>query len=117
MDSDFLAAVRARHGIAQRDIPLTGPTLRTERLELKWLTLDDAPLMLAIWTDPAFVRNSLATAVCARSMKPRTALRDGALQLYSEFGYGPFRVTRLEDATDNGYLRVCFGARGWTNRT
>ena len=31
--------------------------LQTERLQLRRVTLDDADLMLAVWTDPAFVRN------------------------------------------------------------
>ena len=35
---------------------MQGPVLKTERLELRWLTLDDTPMMFAVWNDPAFVR-------------------------------------------------------------
>ena len=35
---------------------MSGPILHTERLELRWLTPDDAAMMLAIWNDPAFLR-------------------------------------------------------------
>lgn len=80
---------------------MKGPTLRTERLELTWLTLDDAPLMLAIWNDPAFMRYVGDRGV--RTVEEAEAsMRDGALQLYSTYGYGPFRVTRIEDAADMG---------------
>lgn len=80
---------------------MNGPTLRTERLALNWLTLDDAPLMLAIWNDPAFMRYVGDRGV--RTIEEaETSMRDGVLQLYSGYGYGPFRVTRVEDAADMG---------------
>ena len=31
--------------------------LLTDRLQLRWLTLDDVDLMLAVWNDPAFIRH------------------------------------------------------------
>ena len=31
--------------------------IETERLRLRPVTVDDAELMLAIWNDPAFIRN------------------------------------------------------------
>ena len=80
---------------------MKGPTLRTERLELNWLTLDDAPLMLAIWNDPAFIR-FVGDRGVRTIEEAETSMRDGALQLYSSYGYGPFRVTRIEDAADMG---------------
>lgn len=65
--------------------------LLTERLELRRLTLDDAPLMLAIWNDPAFVRfvgdRGIRTADDAQE-----AMRNGILKLYGDYGYGPFRI-------------------------
>ncbi|MDJ0940302.1 MAG: GNAT family N-acetyltransferase [Woeseiaceae bacterium] len=72
-------------------------TLATERLDLRWLTEDDAELMLGVWNDPAFVRFVGDRGV--RSLdQARTALREGALKLYADFGYGPYRVaTRDED--------------------
>ena len=65
------------------------------------MTLDDAPLMLAIWNDPAFVRFVGDRGV--RTLEEaETAMRDGALHLYCSYGYGPFRVTRQEDAAHMG---------------
>ena len=67
----------------------------TDRLRLRRLTIDDAPLMLAIWNDPGFVQyvgdrgiRSLAEA--------EEAMRDGVLRLYEEFGYGPYAMDRKE---------------------
>lgn len=70
--------------------------LETERLRLRWLTLDDAGLMLAIWNDPAFVRH-----VGDRGIRTLDEARDemvkGALQLYAAYGFGPYRVSLKGD--------------------
>ena len=75
--------------------------LQTERLSLRRLTLDDAELMLAIWNDPAFIRfvgdRGIRTLDVAR-----LALEEGALKLYSDYGYGPFRVALIADDTPIG---------------
>lgn len=63
----------------------------TERLELRWLTEDDAPLMLAIWTDPDFVRHVGDRGVRTVD-QAREAMRD-ALALYQTHGYGPYAIT------------------------
>lgn len=66
-----------------------GVFISTERLHLFELDLDDAPLMLAVWNDPAFIRNvadrGIRTVAAARE-----ALAAGALKLYADFGYGPY---------------------------
>ncbi len=80
---------------------MNGPVLNTERLELRWLTPDDAPLMLAVWNDPAFVRYVGDRGIRTLEQS-RAALEAGLLKLYSDFGYGPFRVRRREDGTDLG---------------
>ena len=65
------------------------------------MTLDDARLMLAVWNDPAFLRfvgdRGIRTVPAARA-----ALADGALKLYAEYGYGPYRMARKSDGTDVG---------------
>ncbi len=77
--------------------------LQTRRLSLRRLTLDDAELMLAVWNDPAFIRyvgdRGIHTIDAAR-----VALEEGALKLYSEYGYGPFRVALT---TDDVPVGVC----------
>ena len=80
---------------------MTVSALTTERLELNWLTLDDAPLMLAVWNDPAFLRFVGDRGVRTLG-EAETALREGPMQLYEDHGYGPFRVTRSEDRVDMG---------------
>jgi len=80
---------------------MKGPVLNTERLELRWLTPDDAPMMLAVWNDPAFMRYVADRGV--RTLEQaRAALEAGPLRLYAEYGYGPFRVRRRVDDTDMG---------------
>jgi len=75
--------------------------LQTERLSLRRLTLDDAELMLAVWNDPAFIRHvgdrGIRTIDAAR-----VALQEGALKLFSDYGYGPFRVALIADDTPVG---------------
>jgi RimJ/RimL family protein N-acetyltransferase len=82
-------------------LPTNGPTLETERLQLKWFTLADTPLMYAIWNDPAFMRFVGDRGIETLEMA-ETAMCDGPLHLYETYGYGPFRVTRRSDGTDAG---------------
>lgn len=75
--------------------------LETERLELSRLTLDDAQLMLTVWNDPAFIRHVGDRGI--RTVKAaRDALRAGALKLYAEHGYGPYRISRKADGVSVG---------------
>ncbi len=70
--------------------------IMTERLQMRWLTLDDADLMLAVWNDPAFIRNVGDRGVRTRK-EAREAMQDGALHLYATYGYGPYRVALKDD--------------------
>ena len=74
----------------------TGFGIATERLQLRWLTLDDADLMLAVWNDPAFVRNVGDRGIRTRE-EAEAAMQDGALHLYKTYGYGPYRVALQDD--------------------
>ena len=82
---------------------MTGPrdTLYTERLDLEWLTLDDAALMLEIWNDPGFLRyvgdRGIRTIDDAKA-----AITAGPLSLYAEHGYGPYRMTLRESGAAVG---------------
>ncbi len=64
--------------------------LLTERLELRWMTEDDAGLMLAIWTDPGFVRHVGDRGV--RTVEQAREAMGPALALYDNHGYGAYRV-------------------------
>ncbi len=64
--------------------------LLTERLELRWLTEDDADLMLAIWTDPGFVQHVGDRGV--RTVEQAREAMGPALALYDSHGYGAYRV-------------------------
>ena len=80
---------------------ITAPRIETERLALEWMTLDDAPLMLAVWNDGAFMRFVGDRGV--RTLEQaQEALRNGPLSLYEKFGYGPFRVTVRDEGVDIG---------------
>ena len=80
---------------------MTGPILTTKRLELRWLAIDDAPMMLAVWNDPAFLRFVGDRGVRTLG-EAELSMREGPLQLYEDYGYGPFRVIRLEDGASIG---------------
>jgi RimJ/RimL family protein N-acetyltransferase len=69
--------------------------LKTERLSIRRLTLADAGLMLSIWNDPAFVKHVGDRGIYTLA-QAQGALKDGALLLYSSYGYGPFRLTLRE---------------------
>ena len=70
--------------------------LTTQRLRLRWLSADDAGLLLSIWNDPAFVRHVGDRGIRTRD-EAAQAFSDGPLKLYNEYGYGPYRVSLLEN--------------------
>ena len=63
--------------------------IETERLRLRAVTIDDTELMLAVWNDPAFMRNVMDKEIRTPE-QAREALQDGALRLFTNFGYGPY---------------------------
>ena len=68
---------------------MTDWQLETARLILRRVTLDDADLLLAIWNDPAFVRNVGDRGV--RTVEQaREAIEAGPFKLYADHGYGPY---------------------------
>ncbi len=75
--------------------------LDTPRLYLRRITLDDADLLLAIWNDPAFIRNVGDRGV--RTLEQaRDAVRSSALRLYADHGFGPYAMIRKSDASRVG---------------
>ena len=76
-------------------------TIETERLRLRWLTLDDADLMLAIWNDPAFIRYVGDRGIRTID-EAHDAMSTGVLQLYEKYGYGPFRMALKDHDTAIG---------------
>lgn len=70
--------------------------ITTERLQLRWLTLDDADLLLEVWNDPAFIRNVGDRGVRTVEEVQDVMQNGGALHLYKTYGYGPYRVA-LQD--------------------
>jgi len=75
--------------------------LTTDRLRLRWLTEDDATLLLAIWNDPDFIRH-VGDRGIRTPTEARQAMRDGILKLYADFGYGPYLVESLNDGSPMG---------------
>lgn len=78
-----------------------GERLETHRLILRHLTLADAEMMLAVWNDPDFIRyvgdRGIRTLDDARK-----TLEEGALAMYEDLGYGPYRVTLKATGEDMG---------------
>lgn len=75
--------------------------LTTDRLRLRWLTEDDAALMLAMWNDPDFIRHVGDRRI--RSLpEALQAMRDGLLKLYDDYGYGPYLLEPLEGGPPMG---------------
>lgn len=70
--------------------------LQTERLALRRLTREDADLMLAVWNDPAF-HKYVGDRGIRTIEQAQEAMAGGALLLYEEYGYGPFRVALREN--------------------
>jgi len=76
-------------------------TLDTERVRIVPLTLEDAPFILELVNDPAWIRfigdknvHSLDDA--------ENYLRKGPLAMYERHGFGLFRVDRRRDGTSVG---------------
>ncbi len=63
--------------------------IETDRLKLRAITIDDTELMLAVWNDPAFMRNVMDRGIRTPE-EAREALQEGALKIFSDFGYGPY---------------------------
>ncbi len=75
--------------------------LETERLVLRRVTLDDAGLMLAVWNDPDFIRH-VADRGIRTLEQAASALQDGALKLYADYGYGPYLMSLKSDGAEVG---------------
>lgn len=75
--------------------------IETERLTMRWLTLDDAELMLAIWNDPAFIRYVGDRGI--RTLEEaRNEMAQSALMLYATYGFGPYRMALKKNDTPIG---------------
>ncbi len=58
---------------------------------MRWLEPGDEGLLLAVWNDPAFIRNVGDRGI--RTLEQAAeAMAAGPLKLYENYGYGPFRV-------------------------
>ena len=79
--------------------------METERLRLRPVTVNDAELMLAIWNDPAFMRNVSDRGI--RTVEQaRTAIEAGAQKLFDDYGYGPYCMSLKSDGTMIGICGI-----------
>ncbi len=75
--------------------------LTTARLHLRWMTEDDAGLMLALWNDPDFMLHVGDRGI--RTLEEAgQAMRDGMFKLYADTGYGPYLIEPLEGGPPMG---------------
>jgi len=80
---------------------MSEPVIETARLELGAIGEDDADIMLAIWNDPAFIRNVSDRGI--RTLEEaRDAVRSGAQKLFEDYGYGPYWMRLKSDGTRIG---------------
>jgi len=72
--------------------------METERLRLRAVTVNDTELMLAVWNDPAFIRN-VADRGIRTVEQAREAIEGGAQKLFEEHGYGPYCMSLKSDGS------------------
>ena len=82
--------------------------LKTERLILRELNADDAPFMLALLTDPGFLRNVGDRGVHTLD-QAREYIIAGAIASYRQHGFGLWAVRRVDDP-------ACIGVCGLIRR-
>jgi RimJ/RimL family protein N-acetyltransferase len=88
-----------------QDEGMSGWRLETERLYLRRVTVDDADLMMAIWNDPDFVRH-VGDRGIRTIEQAREAVRAGPLQLYADYGYGPYALVQKSDGVRVGICGI-----------
>lgn len=77
---------------------MTDWLIETDRLRLRPVSVDDTELMLAIWNDPAFIRNVSDRGI--RTVEQaREAIVSGAQKLFEDYGYGPYCMSMKTDGT------------------
>ena len=75
--------------------------LETARLRLRWITLDDAPFIVELVNDPAWLRHIGDRGV--RNVEDAHAyLAKGPLDLYAKWGYGLYLAERMVDGAPVG---------------
>lgn len=68
-------------------------------------TVADAPLLLAVWNDPAFVHN-VADRGIRTLEEAAVAIRAGAEAQFIEYGYGPYCITAKETGAQVGICGI-----------
>jgi ribosomal-protein-alanine N-acetyltransferase len=79
--------------------------IETERLTMRRITPHDADLMLAVWNDPAFVRYVGDRGIRTIEQAAK-AIEEGAMRLFSEHGFGPYRMALKTDDTAVGICGI-----------
>ena len=77
--------------------------METDRLQLRAVSVDDHALMLAVWNDPAFIRN-VADRGIRTEQEARDAIVGGASKLFADYGYGPYSMSLK---TDGAMIGIC----------
>jgi RimJ/RimL family protein N-acetyltransferase len=93
-------AQRARDGLQLR---MQLPTLETARLRIVPLSLEDAPFIVELVNDPAWIR-FIGDKNVHSTADAEAYLRNGPLAMYARYGVGLFKVVRLGDG---GAIGMC----------
>ncbi len=79
--------------------------LETERLTLRWLTVDDAAFILELVNDPAWIRFIGDKGV--RTLRDaENYILNGPVDMYARLGYGLYRVESKQDKKPVGLCGV-----------
>jgi len=93
-DESSLAAVAVERMIFRHRCMIV---LETERLRLRWLTLDDAPFIIELLNDPSFIR-FIGDKRVRTIEDAEKYISNGPLASYEQFGYGLY-ATELRDSS------------------
>jgi RimJ/RimL family protein N-acetyltransferase len=69
--------------------------LDTERLSLRWLSLEDAPFILELLNEPSFIQN-IADRGVRTIQDAENYLLNGPMKMYQTYGFGLFLVELKE---------------------
>jgi ribosomal-protein-alanine N-acetyltransferase len=75
--------------------------IKTDRLRLQAVTIDDAEFMLKVWTDPDYIKQ-VADRGIRTTRQARVAIKKGAQLLFKKHSYGPYGIHLKSDYSKVG---------------
>jgi RimJ/RimL family protein N-acetyltransferase len=76
-------------------------TLETDRLLIRWLSLDDSQFILRLLNEPSFIQN-IADRGVRNDNDARSYIQNGPVASYEQFGFGLYLVQLKDSGTPIG---------------